>query len=29
VNYVLFACVQELAAETVRLRQEVRRLSSQ
>jgi len=29
VNDVLFACVQELAAETVRLRQEVRRLSSQ
>jgi hypothetical protein len=29
VNYVLFACVQELAAETTRLRQEVRRLSSQ
>jgi len=28
VNDVLFACVQELAAETVRLRQEVRRLSS-
>lgn len=28
VNYVLFACVQELAAETTRLRQEVSRLST-
>jgi hypothetical protein len=28
VNDVIFACVQELAAETARLRQEVRRLSS-
>jgi len=28
VNDVMFACVQELAAETARLRQEVRRLSS-
>jgi hypothetical protein len=28
VNDVLFACVQELAAETARLRQEVHRLSS-
>ena len=28
VNEVMFACLQELAAETVRLRQEVRRLSS-
>lgn len=28
VNNVMFACVQELAAETARLRQEVRRLSS-
>ena len=27
VNYVLFACVQELAAETTRLRREVQRLS--
>jgi hypothetical protein len=26
VNQVLFACVQELAAETARLRQEVQRL---
>ena len=28
VNYVLFACVQELAAEPTRLRQEVSRLST-
>ena len=28
VNYVLFACVQELAIETARLRREVHRLSS-
>jgi hypothetical protein len=27
-NHVLFACVQELALETARLRREVRRLSS-
>lgn len=29
VNHVLFACVQELAIETTRLRQEVRELSKQ